>query len=121
MTTPPTTVSDLFPREHLIAADLTGPVVATITGWEMRTFHLGPGQEETKPILRFLRARRFLILNKTNAIEIARLIESEKLDDWIGKTIQLRPGHVHGKPTILVSAAPKPAGSGHGPIETPTP
>ena len=119
MPTTPSTVSDLFPREHLLPADLRGPVVVTIASWELREFHIGPGQDETKPILRFEKAKRFLILNKTNALTIARALGSEKLDDWIGQQVQLRPDFARGRACIVASAAPKPAGNGHGPIEPP--
>lgn len=102
----PITVSDLFPRDHLIAEDLGGkPIVVTISAWDVQRFHLPTG-EETKPILRFQGAKKFLILNKTNAETLTRLTGSERLDDWIGARVQLVPGSINGKKTIIVHAAP---------------
>jgi hypothetical protein len=45
--------------------------------------------KQTKPVLYFEEAGTGLILNKTNARTIARLLGTEEFDDWIGKTIKL--------------------------------
>lgn len=114
----PITVSDLFPREHLIADDLAGkPITVTISGWDVQRFHLPTG-DETKPIVKFAGAKKFLILNKTNAETLSRITGSERLDDWIGQRVQLVPGSINGKRTIIVHAAP-PAAPKPAPVTDP--
>jgi len=54
-----------------------------------------------------------MVLNKTNARDIAKLLHSEETDDWVGKRITLCPREVECKGTMVArveSAGPK-AGS----------
>lgn len=105
----PTTVSDLFPREHLVAADLNGPVTATIAAVEIREFHVSAGQPaEAKLVIRFAKARRFLICNKTNALALMQITGTEIFADWVGASVQLVPTTYRGKPTIQLRPAPLP-------------
>jgi hypothetical protein len=116
----PRTVSDLFPREHLIAEDLGGrPHIVTVAAWDVQCFHLPTGDQK-KPILRFQGAKKFLILNKTNAETMIRLTGSEVLDSWIGARVQLVPSTINGKETIIIHAAPPAPAPAPAPTPAPT-
>lgn len=104
MPTPPRTVSDLFPREHLIAADLPRPFNLKISHTELREFTVN-NVKEMKLVLHFVGAKRFLILNKTNALKLIEITGSEQFTEWHGKEISLTPGTYRGKPTIIVGRA----------------
>jgi hypothetical protein len=82
-------VSDAFPSEYLKASDLHDKrgnpvnVVVVIDRIEMKDVG-----DDHKPVVYFQGKDRGLVLNKTNANNIA-VMHGEDMDDWIGKEIQL--------------------------------
>jgi len=78
-------ISNAFPSEYLRAADLNGRnVMVVIDRTEMA--ELGGGDH--KPVLYFKGKDKGLVLNKTNANNIAT-VYGDDTDDWEGKDIVL--------------------------------
>ena len=92
---------------YLRAADLGGQAVTVkITRVDLEVFHGRDGSERPALVLSFEKARRRLILNKTQANTLVRVLQSERLADWPGKSVTLAPGQApNGKQTILVKEA----------------
>jgi hypothetical protein len=82
-------VSDAFPSEYLKAADLHdkrgNPVNVNVVIERIEMRDVG---DDHKPVVYFQGKERGLVLNKTNANNIA-VMHSEDMDDWIGKEIQI--------------------------------
>lgn len=113
----------LFPTLYLAAADLNGnDVPLTIAALEVEELRVKDGDSEHRPVLYFeetkARAKgnpkkeKRLVLNKTNAMTIAKMYGTET-DNWVGKRITLYPTEVFAfgetKECIRVrSTAPKP-------------
>ena len=77
-------VSEAYPSNYLKAADLQGRQVnVTIERYDMED--IGDGH---KPVLYFQGKEKGLVLNKTNANEIA-FVYGDDMDEWIGKKIEL--------------------------------
>ena len=82
-------VSDAFPSDYLKAADLRDKnVLVTIDRVEMKDIG-----DDHKPIVYFQGKDKGLVLNKTNANNIA-LAYGDDTDDWTGKEIVLFPAMV---------------------------
>ena len=98
--------SEVYPM-YLKAADLGGKAVTVkIARVDLETFHGRDGSERPALVLSFEKARRRLILNKTQARELCRILQSERLADWPGKAVTLAPGQApNGKQTIMVKEA----------------
>ncbi len=106
-------VSDAFPSDYLKAADLREQnVLVVVDRAEMKDIG-----DDHKPVLYFQGKEKGLVLNKTNANNIA-MAHGDDMDDWTGKEIVLFPAMVdfQGKTVqaIRVRAArasdrPKPA------------
>ena len=79
-------ISQLFPSKFLKAADLQGRRV-TVTIDRLHLEKVGP-QQEQKPVLTFRKASKSMILNRTNAMTIAKLY-GDNSDGWAGKSIVL--------------------------------
>jgi len=77
-------VSDAFPSNYLKAADLQGrSVVVTIDRCEMEDIG-----DERKPILFFQGKQKGMVLNKTNANNVA-VLYGDDTDDWTGQKVEL--------------------------------
>lgn len=77
-------VSQAFPSNYLKAADLQDRNVRVmISGYKMETIG-----EDQKPVLYFKGKEKGLVLNKTNANNIAAEY-GDDMDDWQGKEIIL--------------------------------
>lgn len=77
-------VSQAFPSNYLKAADLQDRNVRVmISGYKMETIG-----EDQKPVLYFKGKEKGLVLNKTNANNIAAEY-GDDMDDWQGKDIVL--------------------------------
>lgn len=107
------TLSELYPREWLSAADLGGRRVrVTIAAIEVRAFRRQSGGEESAVVLSFVAhgkpcARR-MVCNRTQARAIAEITGSEVFKAWIGTQIELAPTTApNGKATIAVLPAAK--------------
>lgn len=77
-------VSDAFPSNYLKAADLQGrTAIVTIDRCEMDDIG-----DERKPILYFQGKQKGMVLNKTNANNVA-VLYGDDTDDWAGQQVEL--------------------------------
>lgn len=77
-------VSDAFPSQYLKSADLQGRTVkVTIDRYTIEDVG-----DDRKPVIYFVGKEKGLVLNKTNASEIA-FAHGDDMDDWGGKEIEL--------------------------------
>lgn len=101
-------INEAFPSKYLKAADLQGRNV-TVKISHVQEEQIGA---DNKQILYFQGKERGVVLNKTNANNIATLYGCET-DDWHGKEITLVEAMVdfQGKsvPAIRMKAPPRPA------------
>jgi len=77
-------VSDAFPSQYLKAGDLQGRTV-TVT---IDRYTIEDVGDDRKPVLYFVGKEKGLVLNKTNANEIA-FTYGDDMDDWIGQKIEM--------------------------------
>jgi hypothetical protein len=102
-------INDAFPSNYLKASDLAGqqPIV-TIDRVE---FEAVGREKEMKPILYFAGKEKGVVLNKTNAKNIANLVGSFETGDWAGFKIRLYSTHVEFQgetvEAIRIKAAPQ--------------
>ena len=88
-------VSDMFSGSFLKAADLQGKRVRVNIEWVgQEMLRDDKGGEQEKIVVQFRKRDKKLVLNKTNAETIARML-GDDTDDWIGKEIQLYPAQVN--------------------------
>lgn len=101
-------INDAFPSNYLKASDLGGqqPTV-TIDRVE---FEAVGREKEMKPILYFVGKEKGLVLNKTNAKNVAGLTGSFETEDWTGFAIRLYATNVEFQgdtvEAIRIKAAP---------------
>ncbi len=81
-----TTVSEAFPSNYLKAADLKNRTVKVAINKVV--FEEIGQNKESKPIVYFEKVEKGLVLNKTNAVEIAAT-HGEQMEGWTGKEIEL--------------------------------
>ncbi len=116
----PETVSELYPSKWLKAADLNGRAVTVkITRVDVEEFRQRDGSKKLAAVLTFERARKRMILNKTQCGQMVAITGSERFADWVGHTVMLVPATAHnGKATIAIREAPpqngKAAYGAHG-------
>ena len=99
---------DALPGRYLSGDDLDGEVIVTIDRVVMESFRdPRTRQESRKPVMYFQRAKRGLIVNRTNWRTVADLYGDES-DNWTGKRIALAPAMVdaYGKQTKAVRVKP---------------
>jgi hypothetical protein len=99
---------DALPGRYLTGDDLDGEVTVTIERVVLEPFRDPRTRLETrKPVMYFLRAKRGLIVNRTNWRAIAELYGDES-DNWAGKRITLISTMVdaYGKQTRAVRVRP---------------
>ena len=99
---------DALPGRYLSGDDLDGEVIVTIDRVVMESFRdPRTRQESRKPVMYFQRAKRGLIVNRTNWRTVADLYGDES-DNWTGKRIALAPAMVdaYGKQTKAVRVRP---------------
>lgn len=110
----PRTVSDLFPSPWLKAEDLAGrAVVVKIVAAQVETLRQFDGTQAPKLVLTFEKAKKRLIVNKTQAKRLAEVTKTEAFADWAGHRVTLKPAVAqNGKPTVGID--PAPAGNGNG-------
>jgi len=93
----------LFPSLYLAAHDLQGKdATLTIRRWVVETLRTKGGDEE-KPVLYFDETlkkaekagdpdkEKRLVLNKTNALSIARALKEYEMDNWPGRKVTIYP------------------------------
>jgi hypothetical protein len=77
-------ISDAYPSNYLKASDLQGQsVVVTIDRCEIEDIG-----DERKPILFFRNKAKGMVLNKTNANNVA-VLYGDDTDEWIGQPVEL--------------------------------
>jgi len=82
----------MFPSRYLKAADFEGkPVALTISEVIRDKVQMATGQKAEKYILRFKETDKELILNKTNAKAVAKILHEPKAVNWPGARIVLKP------------------------------
>lgn len=85
-------ISSAFPSKYLKAADLQDkPVTLVMSRVDLEK--VGMGNEDPKPVLYFTKARKGLVLNKTNSKAIT-VAYGDDTDEWEGKPITLFPAMV---------------------------
>ncbi len=101
-------VHNVFPSPWISAEDLAGKrwefVIAGVT---MEQVHdRQTNQKVDKLVVAFVGPKKRLILNKTNAMALAHICDSDETDDWRGKRVALRAGLApNRKPTIVIEPA----------------
>lgn len=82
----------MFPSRYLKAVDLQGePVVLTIIEVFRDKVQMSNGTKQEKYILRFKETEKELILNKTNAKGVAKVLSEPRAIHWPGSHITLKP------------------------------
>lgn len=82
----------MFPSRYLKAADFQeGPVALTIEEVFRDQVRTTNGSVTEKYVVRFAETEKELILNKTNAKAIAKVLGEPKAVNWAGSTIALKP------------------------------
>jgi hypothetical protein len=82
----------MFPSRYLRAADFEGkPVTLTISEVIRDKVQMATGQKAEKYIIRFRETDKELILNKTNAKAVAKVLQEPKAVNWAGAKIVLKP------------------------------
>jgi hypothetical protein len=82
----------LIPSEYVEAADLKRKVApVTITQVEVSELRMQGGKSQKKPIIHFKGTNKKLVLNKTNAKSIAKVLGTGVCEEWVGKQIILYP------------------------------
>ncbi len=79
-----TTVSEAFPSNYLKAADLKNRTIKVA----INKVVFDGQNKESKPIVYFDKVQKGLVLNKTNAVEIAAT-HGDQMEGWTGKEIEL--------------------------------
>jgi hypothetical protein len=79
-------VSDVFPSNYLKASDLQGRTLR-VTMDRVEVEQIG---QDRKPILYFVGKQKGVVLNKTNAGNIA-IMFGEDMDEWGGSDVELFP------------------------------
>jgi hypothetical protein len=79
-------VSDVFPSNYLKAGDLQGRTLR-VTMDRVEVEQIG---QDRKPVLYFVGKQKGVVLNKTNAGNIAMMF-GEDMDEWGGSDVELFP------------------------------
>jgi len=86
------TLGELYPDPWLHAADLVGKrVTVKITGVELQEFHMPDNTTKLALAVSFERAKKRLILNKTQARALMAICGTEVFAEWIGASVVLAP------------------------------
>lgn len=110
-------IEQLFPSRWLHPEALNGrAVTVTIAAVTLEKVHNPQtNKAEQKPAVAFKGATKLLLMNKTQALAIARITGSGETDDWAGKRVTLSAAIApNGKQTIAISPVPDA-----GPIPNP--
>lgn len=106
----PQTVGELFPSRYLSAAELGRPVTVKIAAVAVEEFRQPDGERHWRAVVSFERATKQLICNKTQSLSLARLCGSERVAEWVGHVVTLKPGKApNGKQTIEIGPGPWPS------------
>ena len=82
-------INAAFPGKYVAAADLQGNDVTVEIG-DVKIEEMEQGKE-TKPVVYFVGMTRGMVLNKTNANTIVKVLGSSETENWRGKSIIIHP------------------------------
>ena len=102
-------VDQLFPTKWLHPENLNGKaVVVTIAKVTMEEVHNPEThKKEQRPAVNFKGASKVLLMNKTQAMAIARITGKDDTDNWAGCKVTLAADVApNGKQTIRISPVP---------------
>lgn len=103
-------VNQAFPSKYLKAEDL-GEAKLVVTISHVTVESVGQNAKDTKPIVYFKGKEKGLVLNKTNANYISKLLGSAETDDWQGGQIGIYATEVDFQgdrvPAIRIFTPPK--------------
>lgn len=113
----PRTIGELFPSRWLKPEDLKRPALVAVASVDWpEVWDPSQKQNVIRPALRFSYRKadgttvtldKRLILNKTQALALAKITGTDELDGWIGANVVLTAGRAHtGAATIVISSAP---------------
>ena len=89
-------ISEMFPSKYISGSDLNGKpfvlVIAGVTQEEM--FDVQMQKKTRKWVLYFKDAKKGLLLGKTQAKEVADIVQSEDTDGWKGKKVEIYPTQI---------------------------
>ena len=99
-------ISESFPSKYVKASDLKGQNVIVVIG-QVTFERIGTNDKDDKPVLYFQGKSKGMVLNKTNATNIAHLY-GDDTDDWAGREIVLFPAMVdfQGKTVEAIRVRP---------------
>lgn len=99
-------LNEAFPSKYLSAADLQGRSL-TLEISHVDEARIG---DENKLVLYFHNKQKGFVLNKTNAMTISSLLNSDDTDDWAGSKITIRPEKTQfqGKIVDCIRVSPDP-------------
>lgn len=104
----PRTLRDLMGNPYLGAEDLRGQkvtlkIASVPRREEMLDFETG--EKTDKPVVRFERTTKALILNRTNG-ECIKAMFGPELTAWVGRRVTFFEGAFNGKPCVRVWGSP---------------
>ena len=101
---------DLYGSQYLVASDLKKPFTATIEEVEQQDFARQGERQRMKAVLHLKDVRKPIVLNKTNALNLAEAFGKD-FDDWRGKRIAVKaePTTFAGKRTMGLRLYPRDA------------
>lgn len=99
-------IETMFPKRWLSADDLAGKqVVVEVQAVTVQAIrNPRSNREEPRIVVAFVGKQKRLIVNKTQAYQLAQLANSRETDDWIGLRVALAAAPApNGHVTIAVS------------------
>jgi len=90
-------LNELFPRKYATGEDLAGKsVTLTISHLRLEKMIPTPGTAPVeKWVIFFKEAQKGIVLSKTLAFQISKVVGSEDTDEWVGKKVVLYPEPVN--------------------------
>ncbi len=90
-------LNELFPRKYATGEDLAGKsVTLTISHLRLEKMIPTPGAAPVeKWVVFFKEAQKGIVLSKTLAFQISKVVGSEDTEDWTGKKVVLYPEPVN--------------------------
>jgi len=89
-------IKDMFPSKYATGEDLGGKsrnvTISGVTTEKMRPNPQSP--EVQKFVIYFQETKKGVVLSRTLARQIARIVGSDETDNWIGKKVMLYPESV---------------------------
>ncbi len=84
-------IHDNYGTQFLSAADLKGKEWNGLIEETHDEVFTDDGAERTKTVVTFRNFPKPLVLNKTNALSIAKILDEDDTDDWIGGRVIVHP------------------------------